>query len=78
MQTLWTYMPPGFFMLDITSGKQMVTGFRASVLVAAPQLDDLKAIFQTVEGLRPGCRPHGFDGQCDEKPRCVDHHGMLA
>ena len=44
-----SYMPPGFFMLDITSGKQMVTGFRASVLVAAPQLDDLKAIIQTFE-----------------------------
>ncbi|CAE7670324.1 unnamed protein product [Symbiodinium sp. CCMP2592] len=45
-----TYVPAGFFMLDITYGKQMVSGFRASLLVATPsEVDNLKAIIQTFE-----------------------------
>ena len=45
-----TYVPAGFFVLDVSLGSETVSGFRASLLVMNDsQVGDLKAIVQTFE-----------------------------
>ena len=45
-----SYVPAGYFLLDVTVGSEMVSGFRASLLVMNDrQIVDLKAVVQTFE-----------------------------